>query len=264
MWLMGGKRAWEGAVDAPRRAFAHAVALVGLCCLTFAAPTRDAVAASVPPYGHCRASRHEKVIVRDRDIVVLRKRHAQSMGQAFSYHDRFVACLQRSGSRHQIGTGRTQGDNNSIRVDQPGQFTITGPFITYLRIFDEKYAGESAFAIRQYDARTGRSTELLKTTVTITGGYAGLLAQNGGYPVAVSSAGTIAWIVGGYQPCPTYGDCGRVDTLLITQTRSTQVLDSAPESPVKGGPYPSITNLAIRGTVLSWTHLGQPRSVTGL
>lgn len=201
----------------------------------------------------CRAQHGERIALRTRTGLVTDRRRVQGTGGGEIVIDDYVACLSRVGRR--VPLGRSTGFSAS--GSSISDFEISGPFVTFVFRFGDKYHGIVATKVEQADLRTG------KRTFTASLGFENELqrsnpsANNSTPELVTASDGYAAWVV--EEPaCRVLTPCGRLERLVARDSLGIHTI--ATYGPAASGPPPQITNLRITKNDVTWLHLGEPQS----
>lgn len=235
-----------------QRAFAWAVPLVVAAALPGVAVTFPGVAAAkaVPvchvPGGELIAYKHGAALVTSNSF----KKGAKT---AITYY----GCLKGVGKIFVIDRGSSAG----FDIVEPQNFAIAGDFLSFVAVSSAGPTATAGMSIEQWNLKTGKRTLNPNTVAGVT--YRTFSAPP---KFTASTRGYLAWVIttGASSDPTSVGAVNTVTNLMLFDGHAATVAasfnsqtDTAPPGTILSGIF---TNIAIKGTTLSWQRFGQPAS----
>jgi hypothetical protein len=196
----------------------------------------------------CQFGRHQRVVVRTTDALVIDHHEAIEDGEGFS--DEYRGCITPGG--HWVNLGTTDepaGESN----DRQYGFQLHGAVVTFVYEQASKY-NHNDTKVEQYNLLTGRRTFVANYESEP------VIADRGksAHPEMVSNAaGEVAWVLI-TRNCIECSDADEAEHVVVHNSRGTVVLASYPSD--SGDQISQVTDLHLAGSTVSWLHLGAVES----
>jgi hypothetical protein len=170
----------------------------------------------------------------------------------------YYGCLKGVGKIFLIDRGSSTGSLDTV---EPQNFAIAGDYLSFVQVSSAGPTAAARMSIEQWNLKTGKRTLNPNTVAGVT--YATFASPP---KFTASTRGYLAWVIttGASSDPTSVGAVNTVTNLMLFDGHAATVAasfnsqtDTAPPGTILSGIF---TNIAIKGSTLSWQRFGQPAS----